>query len=109
MFVLGRAIAMDVVSMDVLSKATRPRASNCTRVKRLKRGAAQAAEFGERVRECRQKLDLSQEKLAERCGLHRTYIGHLERGEVNPTLYNILLVAHGLEVDAGKLIEDLRP
>jgi DNA-binding XRE family transcriptional regulator len=61
-----------------------------------KRGAKQSRELGERVRARRLKLKLSQEDLGDRSGLHRTYIGHLERGEVNPSLLNILKVAAAL-------------
>lgn len=67
-----------------------------------------AAEFGRRVRCRRKDLRLSQEQLGERSGLHRTYIGHMERGEVNPTLHNVLLVAQALEVDPGELLRGLR-
>jgi transcriptional regulator with XRE-family HTH domain len=45
--------------------------------------------FGKKVREERNKLDLSQEKLASRAGVHRTYIGMIERAEKNITLENI--------------------
>ncbi|MDP2104149.1 MAG: helix-turn-helix transcriptional regulator, partial [Candidatus Gracilibacteria bacterium] len=44
--------------------------------------------FGQRVRELRKKLGLSQEELAEKCKLHRTYIGIIERGEKNLCLEN---------------------
>jgi len=60
-----------------------------------------------RIRECRTYLGLSQEGLAEAAGLHRTYIGHLERGEVNPSLLNILKVAGAMKVDASELVEGL--
>lgn len=72
-----------------------------------KRGAKQSEEFGRRVRACRKELGLSQEGLAEAAGLHRTYIGHLERGEVNPSLLNILKVAGALTVDASELVQGL--
>lgn len=52
---------------------------------------------------------LSQEKLGELAGLHRTYIGHLERGEVNPSLNNIVRVAGALGVDPAELVGGLRP
>jgi transcriptional regulator with XRE-family HTH domain len=65
-------------------------------------------EFGRRVREARRKLRLSQEELGERAGLHRTYIGHVERGEVNPSFKNVLLIAQALGVDPGDLISGLR-
>ena len=45
--------------------------------------------FGEKVREERHKRNLSQEELASRAGVHRTYIGMLERAEKNITLENI--------------------
>jgi transcriptional regulator with XRE-family HTH domain len=65
-------------------------------------------EFGERVRAARKAKGLSQEQLGALVGLHRTYIGHIERGEVNPSFRNVLLVARGLEVDPGDLLRGLR-
>lgn len=50
---------------------------------------------------------ISQETLGELAGVHRTYVGHLERGEVNPTLYSIVRVATALEVDPGALVKGL--
>ena len=50
---------------------------------------------------------MSQEGLGEASGLHRTYIGHLERGEVNPSLINILKVSAALRIDASRLVEGL--
>lgn len=78
-------------------------------VQRPKRGQRQLRVFGDRVREARLASGFSQEGLGEASGLHRTYIGHLERGEVNPSLYNVLRVAAALQVDAGRLVEGLRP
>jgi len=68
----------------------------------------EAVEFGRRVRAGRKVLRLSQEQLGERSGLHRTYVGHVERGEVNPTLHNVLLLAEALGVDASELVRGLR-
>jgi len=48
--------------------------------------------FGEAIRNKRLEQGLSQEKLAELCGLHRTYIGGIERGERNVSLLNILKI-----------------
>lgn len=70
-------------------------------------GSPALDEFGERVRASRRKLRVSQEELGRRAGLHRTYIGHIERGEVNPSLRNVLLVARGLGVDPGDLLHGL--
>ena len=51
---------------------------------------------------------MSQERLADKAGLHRTYIGHVERGEVNLTLFNIVRIAHALKVDPAELVRGLR-
>lgn len=61
------------------------------------------------MRACRKAAGLSQEKLGELADLHRTYIGHLERGEVNPSFFNIIRVAKALDVDPGDLITGIRP
>lgn len=63
--------------------------------------------FGERVRARRLELGLSQESLAQRAGLHRTYVGSLERGERNVALINILKLGRALDVDAGALISGI--
>lgn len=60
--------------------------------------------FGERVRARRLELGLSQESLAQKAGLHRTYVGSLERGERNVALINILKLGKALDLDAGSLI-----
>lgn len=52
--------------------------------------------FGEKVREERLKRGLSQEELAAKAGVHRTYIGMIERAEKNITLENIQKIAHAL-------------
>jgi transcriptional regulator with XRE-family HTH domain len=59
--------------------------------------------FGERVRELRKRRGLSQEALALGCGLDRTYIGGVERGERNISLLNIYKIAGGLKVEAKEL------
>lgn len=63
--------------------------------------------FGERVRARRVELGLSQEALAQRAGLHRTYVGSLERGERNVALINILRLGKALELDPGSLISGI--
>jgi len=60
--------------------------------------------FGERVREIRKEKGLSQEELAHRADLHRTYIGMIERAEKNITLLNIEKIANALEVNIKELI-----
>ncbi|MGB0523436.1 MAG: helix-turn-helix domain-containing protein [Flammeovirgaceae bacterium] len=53
--------------------------------------------FGEKVREIRKEKGLSQEELAHKADLHRTYIGMIERAEKNITLINIEKIAKALE------------
>ena len=64
--------------------------------------------FGQRVRELRLAAALSQEELAESCGLHRTYIGGIERGERNVGVLNLLQLARALRVRPGELFADVR-
>ena len=60
--------------------------------------------FGEKVRKFREDKGLSQEELAFRAGVHRTYIGMIERGEKNITLRNIQKIAKALEVEIKELV-----
>lgn len=60
-------------------------------------------EFGKRVREERLKQNLSQEILAEKAGVHRTYIGMIERAEKNITLTNINKIAIALNIEISGL------
>ena len=59
--------------------------------------------FGETVRTIRKKKGFSQEELADRSGLHRTYIGGIERGERNLSLQNIIALAEGLDCEIAEL------
>lgn len=60
--------------------------------------------FGQNVRKLRVEQGLSQEQLADHAGLHRTYIGMIERAEKNITLCNIEKIAKALGVSARDLI-----
>ena len=60
--------------------------------------------FGDRVRELRSAAGLSQEALADVAGLHRTYVGSVERGERNISLDNIYALAKALKVPASSLL-----
>lgn len=60
--------------------------------------------FGLRVREYRTQAGLSQEALADRAGLHRTYIGSVERGERNVSLGNAYAIADALGVQVHELL-----
>jgi len=62
---------------------------------------------GQRIRNYRTQLGLSQEKLAELSGCHPTYIGQLERGEKNATLESIDKVASSLNISLSKLLENI--
>ncbi len=62
--------------------------------------------FGKNVRKYRNQLNISQEELAYRAGLHRTYIGMIERAEKNITLINIEKIAKALTVKIEKLVTD---
>lgn len=59
--------------------------------------------FGQRVRDERLKRRFSQEELASRAGVHRTYIGMIERAEKNITLENIEKVAKALNLSISDL------
>ncbi len=63
-------------------------------------------EFGAKIRELREEQGLSQEKLAELAGLHRTYIGAVERGERNVSLLNIVAIASALNTSVSDLFDD---
>lgn len=62
--------------------------------------------FGENVRNFRRLLNISQEELAHRAGLHRTYIGMIERAEKNITLLNMEKIANALEVKIEDLLKN---
>jgi len=60
--------------------------------------------IGKRVRDLRQKKGFSQESFADHCGLHRTYMGGIERGEHNLTIQTALTIARGLGITVSKLL-----
>lgn len=60
-------------------------------------------EFGKNVKKYRKALGISQEKLADLSGLHRTYISNVERGLRSISLGNIQKIANALEIEIYKL------
>ena len=60
--------------------------------------------FGRAIREIRHELDISQEELALRAGIQRSYLGGIERGERNPSLANIVKIAGTLEVAPSEIL-----
>ncbi len=62
--------------------------------------------FGQKVRGERKRLGLSQEELASRASVHRTYIGMIERAEKNITLENIEKVAKALNLKLSDFFRD---
>jgi transcriptional regulator with XRE-family HTH domain len=63
--------------------------------------------LGQRIRDLRRKKGFSQESFADHCGLHRTYMGGIERGEHNLTIMTALTVAKGLGVTVSKLLSGI--
>lgn len=59
--------------------------------------------FGKRVAELRRAKGLSQEVFADKCGIHRTYIGAVERGEKSPTLNTVAKIADALGITIKEL------
>ncbi len=65
--------------------------------------------FGTQIRLIRQRQGLSQAALAEASGLHRSYVGGIERGERNPSLSNIARIAAALDVTIPELFVEEGP
>ena len=63
--------------------------------------------LGHRIRELRRRKGFSQESFADHCGLHRTYMGGIERGEHNLTIMTALTVAKGLDITVAKLLSGI--
>jgi transcriptional regulator with XRE-family HTH domain len=59
--------------------------------------------FGKALRERRRRLGVSQEEFADICGLDRTYVGGIERGERNVALVNIEKLARALKISLSEL------
>ena len=66
-----------------------------------------ATTFGQVLRKVREDSGISQEHLASECGLDRTYISLIERGQRNPTLKTVFVLSEALEVAPSTLIRKL--
>jgi transcriptional regulator with XRE-family HTH domain len=62
--------------------------------------------LGESVRQRRMRLGISQEEFANKCGVHRTYVGKVERGEQNVSMASLERIAKGLGVPAWQLVRE---
>jgi transcriptional regulator with XRE-family HTH domain len=65
-------------------------------------------ELGDRIRECRHRSGLSQESLALKADINRTYIASLEAGRRNPSLDLMCRLALALKIDVGDLVKGLQ-
>jgi transcriptional regulator with XRE-family HTH domain len=65
------------------------------------------SKLGFRIKALRKEKGYYQEKFASLCGLHRTYIGCLERGERNITIANIQKISNSLNISLSNLFKDL--
>jgi len=63
--------------------------------------------LGKNIKRLRKSKGLSQEKLAELAGLHRTYVGGVERGERNISLLNLVRLARVLKVSVSDLVKGI--
>ena len=61
--------------------------------------------FGEMVRKKRRQAELSQEELAEKLGIHRTYMSFIERGIRNPSLLMVFKISRALKIKLPDLFE----
>lgn len=64
--------------------------------------------FGQNIIDLRKEKGISQEKLAELSNLHRTYIGGVERGERNLSLFNIIKIVNALNTNINRLFEGIK-
>ena len=66
-----------------------------------------AQHFGEFVRDKRLELGLSQVEFGERCGFYQTYLSRIERGQANPTLNAMEVIANGLGISIFEMFEEV--
>lgn len=61
--------------------------------------------FGARIVALRKKAGITQEELSFRCGIHRAYMGTIERGEKSVTLDTVVKIANGLNIEIKELFD----
>ena len=93
LLIVCRPIVIIIPIMEIMS-ISKPVSSNARRL------------FAKRLRQIRQGKGLSQEALADLAGLHRTYVGSVERSERNVSIDNMERLARALEVDIAELLRD---
>jgi len=59
--------------------------------------------FGKKIQEARKKQDISQEKLAHKADIERSYMGRIERGESNPPIFTVHKILQALNISASEL------
>jgi transcriptional regulator with XRE-family HTH domain len=63
--------------------------------------------LGARIRELRVKKGWSQEEFADLCGIHRSHMGEIERGETNLTLSTMLVITHKLNISISSIFKGI--
>ena len=101
------ALNLTVRHYDRLGYVPTKRRTTLKSPHRLNPDAALQVSIGAVIRESRRKLGISQEELAFRADLHRTYISDIERGERNVTLQSLANLARALQIPVGRLFEHL--
>ena len=66
-----------------------------------------SAEIGQRLRVYRQLIKMTQEELAEKAGMHQTYIGQVERGEKNLTISSLQKITRSLNISISAVFDDV--
>lgn len=61
-------------------------------------------QFGDNIKKKRKELDLTQEELADKASIERSYMGTIERGERNPTLLKVYRIARALAISIKELL-----
>lgn len=79
------------------------------RKNRTKQALEDLEALAREIRRHRDRQDISQEELADRAGLHRNYIGFVERTENDPSMTKLFQIAHGLGLSPAELLSGIRP